>query len=212
MRAVLLVLLLAAPALATPADEITPRTLPMPGPTSWRPSGCRSVPFADPVLPPRTAFRRAHGDLESGNEVDLRRAFSLALGLTAEPLLGGVSKWASTRDDLLARDAACAAADRAASAATLRSVCPESAIADLGQVDVLRRQMLDAAARGEEAGAIDIDLGRRLRWLAARVGAPPPRLPSTLAVRYDARTARYHRKAARGLGRACRLLSSATGG
>ena len=54
----------------------------------------------------------------------LRRAFSLALGLTAEPLVGGVSKWASTRDDLLARDAACAAAGRAANAATLRSTCP----------------------------------------------------------------------------------------
>src|SRR5262249_60002194 len=46
----------------------------------------------------------------------LRRAFSLALGLTTEPLVGGVSKWSATRHDLLARDSACAAADRAANA------------------------------------------------------------------------------------------------
>ena len=139
----------------------------------------------------------------------LRRAFSLALGLTTEPLVGGVSKWASTRDDLLARDAACAAADRAANAATLHSTCPESAIADAAQVDALRRQMLDAAARAEGGAAIDVALARRLRWLGARVGAPPVRLSITPAVRYDARIARYHRKAARGLGRACRLLTSA---
>lgn len=141
----------------------------------------------------------------------LRRAFSLALGLTDQPVVGGVSKWASTRDDLLARDAACAAADRAANAATLRTTCPPSAIADLDQVDALRRQMLAAAARAETGGAIPVALGRRLRWLGARVGAPPLSLPTTLATRYDRRVERYHRKAARGLGRACRLLS-ATGG
>ena len=54
----------------------------------------------------------------------LRRAFSLALGFTTEPLVGGLSKWASTRDDLLARDAACAAADRAANAARQRTRLP----------------------------------------------------------------------------------------
>lgn len=142
----------------------------------------------------------------------LRRAFSLVLGLTDQPLVGGVSKWASTRDDLLARDAACAAADRAANAARLRLDCPESAIADLAQVDALRRQLLDAATRAEAASAIDAALARRLRWLGARIGAPPARLPNVPPARYDARTERYHRKAARGLGRACRLLSSATGG
>ncbi len=142
----------------------------------------------------------------------LRRAFSLALGLTTEPLVGGVSKWASTRDDLLARDAACAAADRAANAATLRTTCPESAIADATQVDALRRQMLDAAAHAAGAASIDVALARRLRWLGDRVGEAPARLSTIPAVRYDSRIARYHRKAARGLGRACRLLTSATGG
>lgn len=139
----------------------------------------------------------------------LRRAFSIALGLTDQPVIGGVSKWGSTRDDLLARDAACAAAARAANAATLRTVCPQSAAADAGQVDVLRRQMVDAAARAEAGGRVAAQVAGRLRWLATRVGPPP--LPAGAAARYERRIERYHRKAARGLGRACRILSD-TGG
>ena len=69
--------------------------------------------------------------------------------------------------------------------------------------------MLDAAARAVDDAAIEVALARRLRWLGGRVGEPPVHLSSTPAVRYDARIARYHRKAARGLGRACRLLTSA---
>jgi hypothetical protein len=130
----------------------------------------------------------------------LRRAFSLALGLTTEPLVGGVSKWASTRDDLLARDAACAAADRAANARGVRTACPESALADLGQVDALRAQALAAAGRAAEAGALPRRLARRVSRLGARV-----RLPARTT---DAKVARYHAKAARALGRACRVLSS----
>jgi hypothetical protein len=67
----LLALLLAQPVFATPADDVTPRVLPIPAVAEWRPVGCRSVPFSDPVLPPRTAFRRALGDLESSDEVEL---------------------------------------------------------------------------------------------------------------------------------------------
>src|SRR5262245_1312093 len=67
-------LVLAASALAAPEDQITPRPMPVPGRTEWRPRDCRSVPFSHPVLLPRTAFRRAHGDLESTNEVDLAYA------------------------------------------------------------------------------------------------------------------------------------------
>ncbi len=139
----------------------------------------------------------------------LRRAFSLALGLTTEPLVGGISKWASTRHDLLARDAACAAADRAANAAGEQATCPESAVADLAQVDALRVQMLDAADRAVTDGELSVAVGSNLHWLAARVGPPPVRLTATTAARYDRRVARYHRKAAQGLGRSCRLLSSA---
>ncbi len=135
----------------------------------------------------------------------LRRAFSLALDLTTEPLLGGVGKWASTRHDLLARDAACAAADRSANAVVQRTACPESAITDLAQVVALRAQMLAAADRAVRDGHLDAAAGRRLRRLAAKVRRPPARQTATTA-------ARYHGKAARALGRACRLLSSGNGG
>jgi outer membrane protein assembly factor BamB len=72
-------------ALASPADRITPRLLAVPGVTGWRPVGCRSVPFSDPVLPPRTAFRRAHGDLEGDNEVTLAYAPVFERTWIAEP-------------------------------------------------------------------------------------------------------------------------------
>jgi hypothetical protein len=132
----------------------------------------------------------------------LRRAFSLALALTTEPLVGGVSKWSATRHDLLARDAACAAADRAANAVAHGGDCPESAIADLTQVDALRAQMLDAAERAVAAGELPVGEGRRVRRLAAKVRRLPVRQRATTAVR-------YHRKAAHALGRACRLPSAA---
>jgi len=135
----------------------------------------------------------------------LRRAFSLALGLTTEPLVGGISKWASTRDDLLARDAACAAADRAANAASERTACPDSAIADLTQVDALRAQMLVAVDGAVTAGVLDAGVRRRVRRLAAKVRRPPGRRTGLTATR-------YHRKAAGVLGRACRLLSAGTEG
>jgi outer membrane protein assembly factor BamB len=134
----------------------------------------------------------------------LRRAFSLALGLTTDPLLGGVSKWAATRHDLLARDAACAASDRAANAAAHRTACPESAVADLAQVAALRSQMLDAAGRALSDGELGAGTERRLRRLAAKLRRPPVRQTATTA-------ARYHGKAARALGHACRLLSSTEG-
>src|SRR5262245_5201660 len=117
----------------------------------------------------------------------LRRAFSLALGLTTEPLVGGVSKWSATRHDLLARDSACAAADRAANAVAHGADCPESAIADLTQLDALRSQMLDAAERAVAAGELPAGDGRRVRHLAAKVRRLPVRQRATTTVRYHAR-------------------------
>src|SRR5262245_32232497 len=135
----------------------------------------------------------------------LRRAFSLALGLTTQPLVGGVSKWAATRHDLVARDAACAVADRAANAAAHRDACPASMIADLTQVDALRSQVLDATERGESAGELDARAGRRVRRLTAKLRRLPVRQSATTVVRYQ-------RKAARAFDRACQLLSSETEG
>lgn len=68
--AVFVLILLCSPVWATPVDDIVPRTFPVPDVTDWRPIGCRDVPFEDPVQLPRTAFRRAHGDLDSSDEVE----------------------------------------------------------------------------------------------------------------------------------------------
>ncbi|MGH7789520.1 MAG: PQQ-binding-like beta-propeller repeat protein [Candidatus Binatia bacterium] len=137
----------------------------------------------------------------------LRRAFALALGLTTEPLIGGVSKWASTRDDLLARDAACAAADRAANAAATQLSCPAAAVADLTQVEALRQQTSAAAEHALASGILARKPAGRVRQLASRVGDPP--VPAALTpAAYERKVARYHRRAARALGRACRLLSA----
>ena len=133
-------------------------------------------------------------------QAPLRRAFAAAVGLTSQALVGGVSKWSSTRDDLVARDAACAGADRAANAATLGATCPASALADVTQVDALRAQMLTAADQAVADGAVTSRTGRRLRRAGARVRQPPVE-PTAQNV------SRYHRRAARALARACRVLS-----
>src|SRR5215475_3709508 len=74
-------------AAGAPADLIQPRHFDPPPRTSWKPAGCRSIPFVHPALLPRTAFRRAHGDLESSNEVDLAYAPVFGRDWVAEPQL-----------------------------------------------------------------------------------------------------------------------------
>jgi outer membrane protein assembly factor BamB len=140
----------------------------------------------------------------------LRRAFSVALGLTTDPLVGGVSKWSSTRNDLLARDAACAAADRAGNALVEQLECPASATADMAQVDVLRLEMAGAAERAVADGDLDVGLGRRILRLSAKLGQPPGN-QSEASTRYLREASRYPQRAARLLEQACRLLSSAGG-
>jgi outer membrane protein assembly factor BamB len=69
--AVIILVALVVPAFGLPVDDIVPREFPIPSTTDWRPTGCREVPLEHPALLPRTAFRRAHGDLGSTDEVDL---------------------------------------------------------------------------------------------------------------------------------------------
>jgi PQQ-like domain len=133
----------------------------------------------------------------------LRRAFSVALGLTTAPLLGGVSKWQAQRQDLLARDAACAAADRAANALAHQAECPDAARADMVQVDALRAQLLTAAQQATGDGALRVATARRLRRVLGRLALPPSQ-PTAAAA------AVYHRRAARMLGLACRILERET--
>jgi hypothetical protein len=135
----------------------------------------------------------------------------LALGLTDDPLVGGISKWSSTRDDLVARDAACAGADRAQNAFDNEGACIESAAADVAQVDALRAQMVDAADRAVQRRQVSIVDRRRLRALSARAGTPPERASFTTEKQYERKVARYHRRSALALARACRLLSTGRG-
>jgi len=73
----------------------------------------------------------------------LRHSIAVALfGDLALPLKGGITKYAAKRQDLLVRDIACAAADRAANAHANAAVCPDSADADVTQILALIDQAL----------------------------------------------------------------------
>lgn len=135
----------------------------------------------------------------------LRRAFAAAIGLTAQPLIGGVGKWSSIRDDLLARDAACAAADRAANARAESVTCADAARADAAQIDALRGQALAATERAVAAGEPSSAVLRDLR----RAGATLRRVP---ALDDTAASLRRLPAAGRLLDEACRVLSASTCG
>jgi hypothetical protein len=88
----------------------------------------------------------------------VRRAVSVGLwGSSLPPLVGGITRYKPVRLDLLARDAACAAAHRCVNAAGWGARHPAS-VAEARQVRVLTSQALWAweqhlaSARGEEEG------------------------------------------------------------
>ncbi len=88
----------------------------------------------------------------------IRRAFARALFPTQTPQIqGGIRKFAPRRLDLLVRDGVCAARDRAVNAAVHSAVCPDSAAADVDQIDDLiaqaRRSAPTALLRGDLTGA-----------------------------------------------------------
>jgi outer membrane protein assembly factor BamB len=70
----------------------------------------------------------------------------------ARPLVGGIGKYAPRRHDLLVRDAACAAARRAANAHDVCVMCPGSASADIEQIRELIAQCRSAAVRAIDDG------------------------------------------------------------
>jgi len=83
----------------------------------------------------------------------VRRAIARALFPDlAGPLVGGIGKYAPRRLDLLVRDAACAAADRAGNAHAVYEVCPDSSSADLVQIRELIEQAIDAGTRAMADG------------------------------------------------------------
>jgi hypothetical protein len=93
----------------------------------------------------------------------IRRAFTRALqpGLSPSPIEGGIRKYTPLRNDLLVRDAVCAAGDRAANAATVSGTCPSSAAADETQIDDLIAQARRAAPKAiVETGISDAKWAR----------------------------------------------------
>ncbi|MCA9774920.1 MAG: hypothetical protein KC466_21045, partial [Myxococcales bacterium] len=85
----------------------------------------------------------------------VRRAIARALAPeVVPPLVGGVGKYAPRRQDLLVRDAACAGADRAANAASVVAICPDSAHADVDQINGLIAQARAAGPRAVAAGEL----------------------------------------------------------
>ncbi len=96
-----------------------------------------------------TAAIGPDGALYIGNG-PVNRAIARALfGDLAAPLTGGITKYAPRRLDLLIRDALCAASDRALNAFHYADTCPQSAEADVAQIQTLIDQ-----ARGSSAKAI----------------------------------------------------------
>ena len=118
------------------------------------------------------------GALYIGNS-PIRRLFAYCLnqlGLIPTPVappVGGIRKYAPQRWDLLVRDAACAAYDRAQNATRQRRLCPASVAADVGQIGELLVQTRAAAASGVAAGDLTTAeqslIDRRVKRALARV-------------------------------------------
>jgi len=72
-----------------------------------------------------------------------------------EAVIGGISRYKPIRNDLLARDASCAAGARAQNAATIADSAPASATQDIRQIQVLIDQSRDAIDRALSDGDLD---------------------------------------------------------
>jgi hypothetical protein len=73
----------------------------------------------------------------------------------AEELVGGISRYKPVRNDLLARDASCAAGVRARNAATVADSALESAEQDIRQIQALIAQSRGALGRAVNDGDLD---------------------------------------------------------
>ncbi len=104
----------------------------------------------------------ADGGLYIGSS-PVRRIFTLVLDPSAPPLVGGITRFAVDRHDLLVRDAACAAADRDRRAEEIHPVQPAGSAADAEQgqdlVAQARAALVDAVSRDQVdsglAGTLD---------------------------------------------------------
>ena len=88
----------------------------------------------------------------------VRRAGGRALYPTiAEDVIGGISRYKPVRNDLLARDAACAAGARARNAGAIAEDSPKSAEQDIRQIEMLIAQSQAALQRAVADGDLNAD-------------------------------------------------------
>jgi outer membrane protein assembly factor BamB len=139
------------------------------------------------------------GAIYVGNS-PLRRIFSFVLAQAGAlpptpPVTGGITRWRPERLDLLARDAVCAASDRAENARANLRECRASARADVTQI----RELLEQARSAGEQARAEGDLSE-WGWRVLRL-----RLDVTEFVleSFDVRGLRFAEEA---LGRGCSLL------
>ena len=86
----------------------------------------------------------------------VRRASGKALyPADAEGIIGGISCYKPVRNDLLIRDATCAAGVRARNAAKIQESAPASAAQDVQQIAMLIEQSREAVPRGLSEGSLD---------------------------------------------------------
>lgn len=99
----------------------------------------------------------------------VRRVVANALlpGLV-EPIIGGISRYKPINNELLARDAACAASARAINASTLPSAHVASAREDVNQIQVLLNQAEQAVLKAKIEGSIDNDLSIQVKETLVR--------------------------------------------
>jgi outer membrane protein assembly factor BamB len=126
------------------------------------------------------------GSMYLGNS-PVRRIFARVIGTSTRPLLGGITKFAAERHDLLMRDAACAAEARAANAYANQALCPESARADARQIRELIAQVrenADGALAEDRIGPLRWRrLDRRLVRADERIAAAEPLIPADRGLR-----------------------------
>jgi outer membrane protein assembly factor BamB len=92
------------------------------------------------------------GSVYLGNAPFRRIIARVIFGNLTAPIIGGTTKYGALRQDLIIRDATCAAEARAQNAFDYRMACPESGAADVVQLENLISQARSAAPQAIEDG------------------------------------------------------------
>jgi len=104
----------------------------------------------------------------------VRRVSGKALNPEIDDIIGGITRYKPVRNDLLLRDATCAAGVRAQNAVTIADSAPASAMQDIRQIQVLIEQSRAAASRaltdGDLSQAAADEVGAGLDDAEANLG------------------------------------------